>query len=350
MTMSEPVVSVIMPCYNAEKYLPETMESIISQSFGDWELVAVDDGSVDGTRKILEKYGQADKRIRIIINEKNMGLQNSLNRAVRESRGKYIARMDSDDICLRDRLKKQVAYLEKHKNTSLCSCKYFDLKEGKIIDEGPASRPGDPESVAALLLCFNPILHPGVMGRRKCFEGHPYRPEFTCSEDLALWTELIIRGEKIAVLPDYLMLYRRHPGQITAKSFEKQREQVKKIFRVYYEGVLMEISPGELDFLLDNIYFRNGGGADGKYPATLDFLKKIEAENKKRGFFTKKAVRNLQKEVLMTQKYAGRISKGELFKELLELGPGFASKQIIIHIINKRIDGARRRKTLKKLL
>ena len=112
--MKEPTISVVMAVYNGEEYLHETMNSIIRQTFDDWELVVVDDCSKDSTPAILAEYAERDSRIRILKNTENKRLQYSLNRAVSEVHGKYILRIDADDVCRVDRFAKQFKFMERH--------------------------------------------------------------------------------------------------------------------------------------------------------------------------------------------------------------------------------------------
>ena len=109
-----PKVSILMPVYNSAEFLREAIESMLSQSFKDFEFLIVDDGSTDGSAGILAEYVEKDSRIRIIRNEKNQGIVYSLNRGLKECTGEYIARMDSDDIALKERLDKQIAVLDKN--------------------------------------------------------------------------------------------------------------------------------------------------------------------------------------------------------------------------------------------
>lgn len=128
-----PKVSVVMSVYNGEKYLPETIDSILNQTFKDFEFIIINDGSTDKTAKILTSYD--DPRIRI-FNQENMGLTKSLNRAISLAKGEYIARMDADDISYPERLKKQVDYLNKNPDIGLVGSKYIRIdKRGRKIDE-----------------------------------------------------------------------------------------------------------------------------------------------------------------------------------------------------------------------
>ena len=130
----EPQVSIIMPVYNGEKFLKEAIESILSQTFTDFEFIIVNDGSIDSSLKIIREYANRDSRIKI-IDQKNTGIIGALNNALKASKGTYIARMDSDDISNPDRLKKQIEYIEKE-NAYLCGTWAISIdKNGKEIKQ-----------------------------------------------------------------------------------------------------------------------------------------------------------------------------------------------------------------------
>ena len=118
--------SVIVPIYNIEKYIRRCIDSVLCQSFNDFELIIINDCSTDGTSEILDKYAKADERVKVHTNEVNLRLPSSLNKAISLSKGKYIARMDADDICLPDRLQKQYEFMEENPGVALSSCR-FDL-------------------------------------------------------------------------------------------------------------------------------------------------------------------------------------------------------------------------------
>ena len=109
--MNNPAISVIMTAYNTEKYIKEAIESILNQTFKDFEFIIVDDGSTDNTRLIIEEYAKKDRRIKILYNKKNLGIVKSLNKAIAIAKGKYIARMDSDDVSKLNRLEKQFVFM-----------------------------------------------------------------------------------------------------------------------------------------------------------------------------------------------------------------------------------------------
>ena len=207
-----PLVSVIMPVYNGEKYLEEAIESILNQTFKDFELIIVDDGSVDKTLKIIEKYPKNNASIRLIKNNKNIGRVFSLNKALQEARGLYIARMDADDISLPKRIEKQINFLEKNQDYVIVGSNIEIINdEGKKL--GVRIYPQDDENIRKTLLFKSPFAHPVVMFRKKeVVELGGYSNEYSTVEDYDLWIRILNKGKGYN-LQEYLLKYRVHPNQ-----------------------------------------------------------------------------------------------------------------------------------------
>lgn len=205
----KPLVSIVMAVYNGQKYLQETIDSILKQNYENIELIIVDDCSTDGSWKILES--NLDDRIVLLKNEKNMRLAYSLNKAIAIAKGKYIARMDADDICLPDRLGLQVAYLEEHSD--------IDVLGGNYRSFGATNKKSDYQElhnwIKTGLIFENTVCHPAVMFRRDAIEGW-YDQNFVASQDYDLWTRLI-RSHKFHNLKQELIMYRVHNGQTVKK-------------------------------------------------------------------------------------------------------------------------------------
>lgn len=160
-----PKVSIILPVYNAEKFLDETITSILNQSFEDFEFIIINDESKDKSPDIIKKYFKKDKRIIFVNNEKNLGCVNTRNRGLRMANGEYIAVMDSDDVSLRDRFKIQVNYLDKHPEIFLIggSAIVIDEEGNKL---GILSKYDNHIKVEKKLQEANCIIHPSVMHRK----------------------------------------------------------------------------------------------------------------------------------------------------------------------------------------
>lgn len=206
-----PKVSVIMPAYNAEKYIKEAIDSILGQTFPDFELIILDDCSKDMTGQIIQSY--RDERIIYVRNEENLRVARTLNKGLQIARGEYIARMDADDSSFPDRLAKQVAYLDCHPEIAVLGTNVELFDENGVIGTGWSAT--NPEQMKVDLFFSCGLAHPSVMMRKSVIlELGGYHPEFEGLEDYELWCRV---SEKYAVttLPDLLFRYRIHGGQVT---------------------------------------------------------------------------------------------------------------------------------------
>jgi len=176
-----------MPTYNSESYLNSAVDSILSQTYENWELIVIDDESKDNTMKILKEYASKDSRIKIIIGQKK-GIAAALNLGIDNSMGEYIARMDSDDISLPDRIKKQVEYMELHQNIDVCSTGYDIILNGET--QKLSEKVYDDNEISARFIFECVICHPTVMLRKSVVDNWHY-DENVFSEDYDLWTRMI---------------------------------------------------------------------------------------------------------------------------------------------------------------
>jgi len=209
-----PLVSVVMSVFNGERFLREAIESILSQTFSDFEFVIVNDGSTDGTASILDSYERSDPRVRV-FHQENRGSAASDNRGCALARGKYIAHLDQDDVAPPDRLDRQVAFLENHEKVGLLG----GAVEG-IDDQGRRlfleQLPLEDASIRAALRSFSfPLVHPALMMRKQAFDATVgYRAQFLRAEDYDLSLR-IIEGWEVANLPDVVLRKRIHSKQLT---------------------------------------------------------------------------------------------------------------------------------------
>lgn len=220
-TPHKPHVSVVMAVKDGRKYLRQAMDSVLGQTYGDFEFIIIDDDSTDETLQILGRYD--DPRIRLMQNQSHLGLSRSLNSGLNAARGEYIARMDADDVCLPERLEKQVRFLDRHAEVAALGTgiRFMD-EQGKAIRD--VQMPTDDALIKWKLCFMNPIAHPSVMMRRAAIDAiGGYDPELTCSQDYDLWWRLSGHNQ-LANLPDILMLLRQHAGQVTSVSRGEQFE------------------------------------------------------------------------------------------------------------------------------
>lgn len=223
-----PNVSVVMPVYNGEKYLRESMDSILDQSYTDFEFIIIDDCSTDESFDIIRSY--KDTRIRLIRNEENLRLPASLNKGIRLAKGKYIARMDADDISLPNRFFKQVNYMESHPEVAALGASFQAIDcEGCNLYKHHALVDDDLERY---YLIPSPLAHPTVMMRRETIVSNNlfYDVKYSSAQDYDLW--LRIRKQfKIANLPDVLLKYRIHKKSISSLRSQEQQDNTYTIFR-----------------------------------------------------------------------------------------------------------------------
>jgi len=279
--MKIPRLTVIMPAYNAEKFLEESISSILKQTFSDFELLIGDDGSTDRTMEIIRSF--SDERIIVIRNEKNLGIANTLNRLIEASRGEYIARQDSDDISLPKRLEKQVDFLDKNPEIGLCGTQiiWFGSKRKRI------RVPLQDEDIKAGMLVFNPVCQPTVMIRKSCLTKH-YNPSFEVAGDYALCYELS-KSSKLANLPDSLLNYRWHETNISTTKEKKALENSDLIkAQIFHETLSFKIEEKET-LLLNQV--SNSRLTNFNDLALFEkFLIKIHAKNKETAYYSERAL------------------------------------------------------------
>ena len=209
----EPAVTVLLNVYNGERHLAESIDSILAQTFEDFELLVVDDGSTDATSEILAGY--PDSRLRVIRNELNLGVTRSFNRGLAESRGRYVARQDADDVSAIERLERQTAFLDANPDVTLLASAYLRIREDGSVS-GRRSVPTETLAVRWRLLFLNAFTNSSVMFRRDDVERlGGFREEFAYAHDYDLWSRLAFMGT-VAALPDTLARYRDTPNSITA--------------------------------------------------------------------------------------------------------------------------------------
>lgn len=209
--MKTPTISVLLPCRNGSATLGLALRSVLAQIFDDFELLFLDDGSDDDSVDIARSF--SDERIRILSDGIGKGLPRRLNEGVQLARGKYIARMDADDVCFPARFERQAAFLEAHPEVDLLGCRAVVFRDsGDVVGLLPFAK--DHEVLCARPWRNIPLPHPSWMGRREWFERHPYRlPEVRRAED----QELLLRGHidsRYACLEEVLLAYRQGPFQL----------------------------------------------------------------------------------------------------------------------------------------
>jgi len=201
-------VSVVVPCYNCEKFLRAAIESVLGQSFQDFELILIDDGSTDKTPDILREFSEKDPRVRVLKNEVNRGICVALNKGLDAARGEFICRMDADDIAEPDRLEKQTSFMRAHPGTVVCGSHPILINE-QGQETGRRCYDHDPVTIKKNRFLRSPFAHPATMIRRSVLEEHAirYSARFPYAECYDLWMRLAPFGE-FANVDAYLLRYR----------------------------------------------------------------------------------------------------------------------------------------------
>jgi len=265
-------VTVLMPVYNSEQFLYEAIESICNQTWKDFEFLIINDGSTDSSRKIIMSFD--DPRIRLVDNPTNIGLSKSLNRGLKIARGEYIARQDSDDISLPERLEHQISYLNDHPAVALLGT------YGESIDKyGNRLRFLCPQSTSSLLkwrlLFYNNFIHTSVIFHAdKIKKLGGYNTEIGHAQDYDLWTRILFNYD-IAQLPKVLVQYRDHTENISAKHFDVQEGNVEDIVLKNIEFLLnrevLPITVRDLRKMINKEVLPSGG----RFEQAVDVFHKI---------------------------------------------------------------------------
>lgn len=228
-------ISVIMSAYNAADYIETSVQSLLVQTYADFELIVIDDCSKDATGEILEKFAKNDPRIILIKNDVNEGLTKNLNKAFRHSNGKYIARMDSDDIARRDRLEKQAKYLDMHTDIDICGSWAYRIDE-KGFGHIKLKPKVNEHEIKARLVCGNFIIHPSVMMRREVLKKTPYDENYRTVQDYKLWIDCW--DMRFHNIPECLMYYRDNIKGISRTERKKVADRLAVLEMAY--GALFE--------------------------------------------------------------------------------------------------------------
>lgn len=249
-----PLVSVIIPCYNAELFVKEALDSILNQSYRHLEVLCIDDCSKDKTLSILYEYAQNDSRVKVFTNPVNMKLAAALNIGLEHAHGKYIARMDADDISVFNRIELQVEFLERNPQIDICGgqCIIID-KYGYRLGKMEYLLSND--ELKPVLLFDSCFAHPSVLFRKSIYESIGGYEELMPIEDLEYWIRMSMNGFKMANLSCVLLYYRVHGNNVTTlNNDERKIAKIHKLYDMYpaYFGDIANCCKYNMRFLLGN--------------------------------------------------------------------------------------------------
>ena len=318
----DPALSVFMPVYNAEPYLREAIESVLNQTFSDFEFLIVDDGSTDGSVAVIESF--RDDRIRLIRQE-NQGCYPARNRAIREARGTYLASMDADDISLPERFARQIAYVESHERVDLVGTRAYECDREDSLRlprpeffsyrrESEAPWLIDPDSLGASA----PFTLPTILFRRTLVDRiGAYDERLRFGADLDFVARVALAGT-IACLPEYLYVLRASPSSISASGSDVQREVAAILFAVTERtrrGVARQFTESEirrLEDLADRA--KRAGLMDSRHKAALyenrlATLYRVNGRYQKAMIHTLRALRMAPTRMVLERKFLANVAK-----------------------------------------
>jgi glycosyltransferase involved in cell wall biosynthesis len=232
MKQTELLVTVLIPAYNAEKYIEEALASIQRQTYRNLEILIIDDGSIDRTNQIIQEIRQKDKRIELVVNETNLGLIKTLNKGIDLAKGKYIARMDSDDIAHPERIQEQLAMMLKDDNIDFVGCllKVID-RNSRFLYYSDAFDTKDSFVARFISMFESPIAHPGLIIKTDVIKKYRYRDaeEYKHVEDFDMFSRMLSDGLNYKCVDSYLLNYRINIEGVTRQNADLQKERTISI-------------------------------------------------------------------------------------------------------------------------
>ena len=220
-----------MPVFNREDYVSQSINSILNQTFREFEFIIINDGSTDHTKEILAQFGKRDSRIRIIDNEENIGFTKSISKGIKYASGDFIARMDSDDISFLNRFELQLSYLKKNiDNIDVLGAQYYKINESNIIIGDLSKRPYSSNCVWWDMFFYTSIAHPTVLAKTSCyslFNENGIEESFYDASDYAFWTRIGFT-HKFSNMKIPVLYFRRHKNRVTDISNNQQIQSAEK--------------------------------------------------------------------------------------------------------------------------
>jgi len=241
-----------MPVYNREEYVQAAIKSILYQTHSNLEIIVLDDGSTDNTLSILLRESDRDPRIKVLHHRQNCGVITSLTTCLKHSRGQFIARMDSDDISLPDRLYTQLAYLKENQDVGVVGTNYRRFTNSGLLISPSSPNPTSSGLIWWKMFFFPSIVHPSILARRDifaCFNESGLESTFQHAEDHAFWLRIGFKT-KFANVPDILFLFRKHDNRVSTMH---RKEQLSNSLRATQRGLKIalrkDVSLKAIEFL-----------------------------------------------------------------------------------------------------
>lgn len=316
---NEVLISVIMPVYNAEAYLDEAIQSILKQTYNNFEFIIINDGSTDKSLELIKEYEKEDKRI-ILISRENRGLVASLNEGIEKSNGKYIARMDADDISLPTRFEEQIRFMEKNKDIGICGTwvEVFGENRKAILWKMPIN---DIELIPRLLFSVT-FIHPSVMMKKDLFDKYNlrYNKDYETAEDYKMWLDCS-KYTKFGNIPKKLFLYRYLETSVSRIADNAKDEKRYKIISSIFCEVLAELGivnnekENKLHFIIT--YNEKIEKTNIHVNEVILYINKILDANKEKKLFNQRQLKQyLYKKVFIIMFYKIKTFKSKELKNL----------------------------------
>lgn len=291
-TLKKDFISVVMSNYNTPiKYLKESIDSVLNQTYSNFEFIIIDDSSTDDSLEFIKSYD--DPRIKLIVNEENIGLTKSLNKGFEVAQCEFIARMDSDDICYPERFEKQIAYMKEHPDTIVCGTWADIIDENGVLREGDWTRKSieDMEQYKInLLFCNYPVvLHPSVLFNHALLNKYciKYNNTYRYAQDYDMWTQCS-KYANCFIIQETLLQYRIHNNSITCSKRDYQKKYVFQIVQIQLSVLHLQLPNNIKDA---HILFPKG---EAQFSITLKkWIKQIINANKKYQVFNHKKIKKI---------------------------------------------------------
>jgi glycosyltransferase involved in cell wall biosynthesis len=303
-----PLVTVLMPVYNSEMFLRDAIESILNQTYNNIEFLIINDGSTDSSENIILDYIH-DRRIIYVINPENIKLIDTLNRGIAISKGKYIVRMDSDDISLPNRIEDLVTFMEKDENKKVGVCGSFFKKIG--VKEEEVKYPVSDSDLRFALFFYNPICHPTSIWRKSIINRHnlKFKREYLHAEEYEFWVQ-ISEVSEIKNIDRVLLKYREHSLQVSNLHAKIQKETARKVRSKLLLQIDESLSENHFD-LWEKIILNENHENHENHFISIQFIEHLILKNEKN-----KVIDNIyfkKKLLKISKKYYFNLNKLTLF-------------------------------------
>lgn len=284
------LITVLMPVFNSELFVKDAIESILNQSHQNFEFLIINDGSTDQSHAIISSF--FDSRIKYVNNEVNKGIVNTLNKGLKLSKGKYIARMDADDIAMPDRLSKQLAFLTANPTYKLCGSRAIAIDaNGKEINN--LNRPQHSAKIKVFNLFRNAFIHPTIMADAETIKKFAYSEDFKYAEDYFLFSQITM-AYPVANLKERLLRYRIHEESITSKKKEEMVQSELKTIAYLLSFLFDKVDQQSL--LIHHSILRPEDAGFSSHEVEHHLLNILKANGKKQVFNQKVLGTQLQKD------------------------------------------------------